>query len=527
MGEKANLIGVEVSREVTDLSKKKLVFLLVPFLLFFAAFSASADKKEERSWEDEIAYSLMVDRFNNGDNNNDEGVDLSDPVNKFQGGDLRGIIHQLDYLKDLGFTTIMLSPIFKNEENGFHGEWVNDFYEIEPHFGTTTELKELVEEAHKKDMRVMFEFVTTHVGPNHAWTKDSAKKDWLKEEGMTSGNIWLEGLPQLDLNNEEVQKYLIDAAQWWVEETNIDGYSLSGIDQAPAGFWKDFSAAVKKKNENFYLVGTPSEGTVEDLSKYQDAGIEGIVDTALTSPLRDSYSNIDEPSKTLVEVWEKNKETYSDPQSLGARFDDKYSTRFTKDMVENKQYPGARWKLALFYLYTQPEVPIIFYGSEIAVNGELPPDNVPVMNFRADEELMDFVSRIGKIRQEQKALSRGSMDLLYEKDGMIVFKREYKGDTLVTAINNTTKDQTVIIPAEKIEDNKELRGLFASDLVKSENGEYKIIVDREMMEVYKLSDKAGINIPFVSSIFIVFFVFALFMYFAWKRGKKRNPYEKS
>ncbi|RST75208.1 alpha-amlyase [Siminovitchia acidinfaciens] len=507
------------------MSKKYLVFLLVPFLLFSAAFSASADKKEERLWEDEIVYSLLVDRFNNGDNSNDEGVDLSDPANKFQGGDFKGIIQQLDYLKDMGFTTIMLSPIFQNEENGFHGEWVNDFYKTDPHFGTIEELNELVEEAHKKDMKVMFEFVTTHVGANHPWTKDPAKNDWFKNEGMPSDNEWLKGLPQLDLNNEEVKSYLIDAAKWWIEETGIDGYSLSGLDQAPIGFWEDFAAAVKGKNDSFYLTGTVAEGTSEDLGKYQEAGIKGVVDSSLSKTLRDSYSKIDVPSESLLEKWEKNTEMYPEPQSLVALFDDKNSTRFTKDIVDNKQYPGARWKLALFYLYTQPEVPVVFYGSEIAVNGDLAPDNVPLMNFRADEELMEFIGKIGMIRQEQKALSRGNMELLYEKDGMLVFKREYEGETVVAAINNTTSDQTVVIPADKIGDDKELRGQFASDLVKSKNGEYKIVINREMMEVYKLADKVGYNVPFIASIFVVFIVFGLFMYVAWRRGKNRNPYE--
>ncbi|RST59627.1 alpha-amylase family glycosyl hydrolase [Siminovitchia terrae] len=509
------------------MSKKSLVFLLIPFLLFSAAFSASADKKEERLWEDEIVYSLMVDRFNNGDNSNDEGVDYSDPVNKFQGGDFQGIIQKLDYLKDMGFTTIMLSPVFKNEKNGFHGEWVEDFYETDPHFGTIDELKELVDEAHKKDMKVMFEFVTTHVGQNHPWTKDPAKKDWFKKEAMVSDNSWLNGLPQLNLNAQEVQEYLIDAAKWWIEETGIDGYSLSGIDQAPLGFWEDFSAAVKEQNNRFYLAGTASGEVSEDLKKYQEAGIEGVIDSGLTKPLRDSYSTIDISSKSLMDVWEKNNGAYPEPHSLGALFDDRNSTRYTQDMVENKQYPGARWKLALFYLYTQPEVPIVFYGSEIAVNGDVPPDNVPLMNFRAEEELMEFIGRIGTIRQEHKALSRGNMELLYEKDGMIVFKREYEGETIVAAINNTTQDQTALIPAEKIGNNKELRGLFASDLVKSEKGEYRIVVDREMMEVYKLADKVGFNVPFIISIFSVFIVFGLFMYFAWKRGKKRNPYEQN
>ncbi|MFD1706934.1 alpha-amylase family glycosyl hydrolase [Siminovitchia sediminis] len=504
--------------------KKNLVFLLIPFLLFSSAFSAGADKKEGRTWEDEIIYSLMIDRFNNGDNQNDEGVDLTDPSHAFQGGDFRGIERKLDYLKDMGFTTIMLSPVFQNDEMGYHGERVIDFYQTDPHFGTIEDLQSLVEEAHSKDMKVMFEFVTTHIGPKHPWTSDPSKEHWLKE-AEDQEIEWLEGLPLLDLENEEVQDYLIEAALWWMDETNVDGFSLSGIEQAPLEFWEKFSAAVKEKNSSFYLSGTVMDGKNADLSKYQEAGIDGVVDTPLSMEARDAYSNIDVSAGALLDRWEKNVDLYPNPQSLALQFDSKYSVRYTKDMVENNQYPIARWKSALFYLYTQPEVPIVFYGTEIALNGDMPPDNVPLMNFRTDEEFLEFIGKVGTLRQEEKTLRHGSMELLHEKDGMLVFKREYEGDTIVVAINNTTQDQTVSVPVSKLEEGKELRGMFASDLVKSSNGEYNIVVDREMMEVYKLADQTGFNLPFIFSIPLVFVVFGIFMYLAWKRGKKRNPYE--
>lgn len=141
------------------------------------------------------------------------------------------------------------------------------------------------------------------------------------------------------------------------------------------------------------------------------------------------------------------------------------------------------------------------------------------MSFWAKEELIEFIGRLAEIRSQHPALTHGTMELLYEKDGMLVFKREYQDDTIVVAINNTSEDQTAVIQAADLQDGKELRGLYGTDMVRSENGEYKIIVDREMTEIYDLVDKSSYNIPFIIALFAVFGFFIVFMYAAWKRGK--------
>ena len=174
------------------------------------------------------------------------------------------------------------------------------------------------------------------------------------------------------------------------------------------------------------------------------------------------------------------------------------------------------------YFYTQPEIPVFYYASEIAINGGLAPENTPMMDFRTDKELIEYITKLGNLRQNQKALTRGTMELLYEDNGMAVFKRQYESDTILVAINNTTLDQNVVISAEHLEDNKELRGMLGTDLVRSDNGEYKIFLERENAEIYKMVEKSGFNIWFISSILGVFGVFILFMFIVWKRGKKNS-----
>lgn len=505
-------------REVTEVGKKTFAFLLVPFLLFYA-FPASADKKEERVWEEEIVYSIMIDKFNNGDPANDI-IDEADKAG-FEGGDFKGIAAKLDYLQDMGFTAILLSPVFENAGGGFHGEAVTDFYKTDQHFGSKDDLKNLVEEAHRRKMKVMFEFPVDRVAENHPWTTNPETKDWIKTgHSDNGGSAWNKGLPAINLENGEVQAYLIDAAKWWMEETQVDGFSLQYLDHAPLDFIKEFASQVKSVNSGSYLIGTVTEADRTELAKLQAAGLDGIKDVHLNKPMRDAFSKIDASSSALFDIWEENVSAYDHPSLFPAYLDDKNTARYTQDMVDQRQYPGSRWKLALSYLYTQPQVPIVFYGSEIAVNGGGPPDNVPLMNFWANEELIEFMGRIAEIRNQQPALTHGTMKLLYEKNGMLVFKREYRDDTIVVAINNTSEDQTAVIQAADLKDGKELRGLYGTDMVRSENGKYKIIVDREMVEIYKLADRSSYNLPFIIALFGVFGFFILFMYAAWKRGKK-------
>jgi alpha-amylase len=110
--------------------------------------------------------------------------------------------------------------------------------------------------------------------------------------------------------------------------------------------------------------------------------------------------------------------------------------------------------------------------------------------------------------------------LLYEKDGMAVFKRHYKDETTVIAINNTEKTQKVHITNDQLAPGKELRGLLAGDLVRSDRDGYDIIINRETAEIYALADKTGINVPFIVTIVAVYVLFMLFLYLVKKRSKQ-------
>lgn len=487
--------------------KKRLLFILIPLLLFYGLPSEAAEK-EVRTWQDETIYYINIDRFNNNDFSIDQDVEANDP-NKYHGGDFQGIIDRLDYIKDMGFTTISLSSIFDNEDDGYHGNWTKDFQTIEEHFGSLEKFKELVNEAHKKDMKVLIDFNANHVGPNHPWLKDPEKKSWFHTEQNTNlETSWVDGLPDLAQENPDVQNYLIDTAKYWVEETDIDGYRLENVEYVPVEFWQEFTSSLKQVKKDFYLLGDLRSENETVISKYKDAGMDVYFNYSINKELREAFV---QPDQTL---------TIGDVTPVVGFMDNNHMHRFTRDSIEINQHPGPRWRLALTYLYTTPGAPFVFYGSEIALDGGEEPDNLRQMDFRTDKELIDYITSIANVRQQLPSLRKGDMEVLYAKDGMTVYKREYYGEVSVVAINNTTKSQSAIISSSELEDNKELRGFLGEDLVRSENGEYHIILDREEAEIYLLAEKTGLNIPFIVATAGVVVLFIGFLFLLKRKARK-------
>lgn len=457
------------------IDNRVMALLLIPFLLF-GSVPVIAAETAERTWEDEWMYSIMIDRFNNGDPANDQGIDINDP-NGYHGGDVKGIIDKLDYIQNMGFTAIVLSPLFKSST--YDGSSVQDFYKMDERYGTMEQLKQLIKEAHERDMKVVLRFVTS----NH---------------------------------DQETLK----AAVWWMDQAGIDGYKISSLEEKSLSFWKEFVNQVKAHSPEFYLIGSVPAGS--DGTVYEKAGFDLIIDYSLYEQISNVFSNIHSSSKGLYERWEQTASSYKNPFTVGTMIDNEDTVRFTRKALENRHHPGTRIKLALTYLFSSPGIPTVYYGTEIALDGGTEPDNNRSMNFRVEKELIDYISKISEIRAQMSSLRKGTFELIYEKDGMMVYKRGYKDETTVVAINNTDETQMVDISAEQIGREKELRGLLEEDIIRSTEDGYRIALDREKANIYAVGDKTGLNIKFISAMVIVYGAFMIFIYLVWKRGKKKQ-----
>ncbi|MEH7275684.1 alpha-amylase family glycosyl hydrolase [Neobacillus vireti] len=500
--------------------KTLMTLILICFLVITSLPVQAEMEKEDRKWQDETIYSIMVDRFFDANTKNDIDVNTQDPL-AYNGGDFQGVMDKLDYIKEMGFTAIRLTSIVDNTDGGYHGYWVNDFYKTDEHFGSLKTFKKLVQEAHQRDMKVIIDFVTNNVSKEHPWVTDKTKQDWFNEKRDIHDlkdqdeleNAWINDLPDLNQDNPEVKNYLLDAAKWWINETDIDGYSLPEINFVPETFWSEFSKEVKKEKENFFLLGITSTNSKVDLNIYKSTGIDSITDYQYSENLRNAFADVNQ-SFSGLEDNEVDK-----PELQPVFFDNEMTTRFTRDIVKNKHFPGARWKTALTYMYSTPGLPVVFYGSEIALNGGEIPDNRQPMNFRTEKELIDYITKLGELRNQLPSLTRGSMEMLYEKDGMAVYKRVYQDETAIIAINNTSESQSITLNNDQIEGGKELRGLLKGDLVRSKDNRYDLIIDRDEAEVYVLAKKSGINLPLIGSLIVVYVLFTIFIVKIRKRRK--------
>ncbi len=266
--------------------------------------------------EDEIIYFLLVDRFENGDKTNDHGgltdddpgfndrlVTGLDPTSElhFNGGDLRGVINQLDYIKKLGATAILLSPIFKNRTEwlgsaGYHGYWPLDFENVDPHFGSNEVFKELVDAAHKLGMKIYMDIVVEHTGPVIIYTdkvsgfrnpakytgrynaeipekfKHARNPGFLNNienyicrgpwdstrEGLMKGDPF--GLDKLNLAKKDVYNGLIKIYEDWIDKYHIDGFRIDSAKHCTKEFFNRFIPPIIRRAEinnipNFHIFG--------------------------------------------------------------------------------------------------------------------------------------------------------------------------------------------------------------------------------------------------------------------------------
>ncbi|MGA4497623.1 alpha-amylase family glycosyl hydrolase [Bacillus bombysepticus] len=222
---------------VGKIRTRKLFICFCLAVVLFVPIHTFADEKRE--WRDEVIYSIMIDRFNNGEPKNDKQLEVGN-LEGYQGGDIRGIIKRLDYIKEMGFTTVMLSPLF--ESGKYDGLDVRNFKKVNEHFGTDNDVKELVKEVHAKGMKVVFQFP---LGEN--------------------------------------ERQVIDAMKWWIKEVDLDGSYVIHSEKKPRSFWDNAQKDMQVIKKDFRIMtkedGEYNEKIVESFSK-ADVSVKSLYDVS-------------------------------------------------------------------------------------------------------------------------------------------------------------------------------------------------------------------------------------------------------
>lgn len=486
---------------------------------------------------DDLVYLIMPDRFSDGDTSNNDPPQsrgLYDRGHKFRyhGGDFQGVINRLPYLKDLGVTAIWLTPWYDNvnhpdqiekKENdtttGFHGYGAIDFYGVEEHFGTLAKLRELVDEAHRHGIKVIQDQVANHTGPYHPWVEDEPTPTWyngtraqhlknvfqtwvlhdpraeetIKRETMEGW--FLDFLPDLNQNDEETERYLIQNTLWWIGTTGLDGIRQDTWQYVPNTFWREWTAAIKREYPNFRVVGEVKDGDVAHVSFFQggrvrfdgvDSGLDSLLDFPLFYPIRRAFAEGKE-LKEAAQLLSKDY-LYTNPDILMTLLGGHDDKRFISE-------PGANitgLKLAHTFLLTTRGVPQLYYGDEIAMKGEDEPTtrqdfpggfpgdrrNAFTKSGRtADEQdLFEHVRKVARLRAELEPLRRGALVNLYVAAQQYAYARVMSRSTVIISINNDTKPTTIEfdVAAAKIEDDARFTDRLGVSMdVRVGNGKFK------------------------------------------------------
>ncbi|MFN3533020.1 MAG: alpha-amylase family glycosyl hydrolase [Candidatus Brocadia sp.] len=343
-----------------------------------------------RDWRDVFVYFLLVDRFGNNQQNLTAYDPASAPKGRhpeqgkvFQGGNLKGIIRRLDYIRGLGASAIWLSPIFKNRQeknDTYHGYGIQDFLEVDPRFGTKEDLEELVRQAHKRDMYVILDIIINHTGDNWAYPGDVPFYFWKEAPGHFDFGFWREvdpatgfqeddavwpeelqhperykrrgqirnwsdpeeaisgdflSLKELDINQPTVLDTLIKVYKYWIAITDVDGFRVDTVKHMESSETAIFCNAVREYakrigKQNFFIFG---EIVGDDLTIQSYIGrnsrIEGTnerfpsLDAALDFPLyfvlEETIKGFIDPS-ALRERYEWFKTLYADHGEAGRYF---------------------------------------------------------------------------------------------------------------------------------------------------------------------------------------------------------------
>ncbi len=366
-------------------------------------------------------------------------------------GNLRGIIEHMDDIQNLGIDVLYMTPIFQS--NSCHKYDTTDYYQIDPSFGTTEDLKELVQKAHERGMKVVLDAVYNHTGREFFAFADilengekSKYRDWYFIDGFPLKSEWGEipnfkcfgyygGMPKLNLKNPEVEKYITDVACYWIKECDIDGWRLDVGDEISHFFWKNFRKAVKAVKKDMLIIG--------EIWHYAGDFLEGDEwDTVMNYPFYLNLIDLLADEKITVSQFVQNlgylkgrlnKNCYPLMWNL---IDSHDTARFLHLCNDNKkkQHLAAAFQLLL------PGMPMIYYGDEYAMPGANDPDCRRGMYWDEeyqDKEMYEWYKRLIQVRKSHACIVEGELAEIVTEDGegTVVLIRKNGEETIAMIFN--------------------------------------------------------------------------------------------
>ncbi|MBK7106399.1 MAG: cyclomaltodextrinase N-terminal domain-containing protein [Ignavibacteriae bacterium] len=442
---------------------------------------------------EDVVYLIFPDRFVNGDSSNDflfnekEEFEFKD-LNGRHGGDIQGIINKLDYLQDLGITAIWSTPLVENNMYmSYHGYAATDFYRIDPRFGSNALYKNLVDEAHKRGIKIILDHVANHIGSNHEWISKPPTPTWIN--GTTQNHLpaehdkvvyvdihadkrniefankgwFVNTMPDLNQTDSLLAKYIIQNTIWWIEFSGLDGIREDTYPYSDPEFMSIWAKEILTHYPKLNIVGEVWKGDPAVLAKFQtnnyfpnefDTNLPVVTDFAIRDAL---YDYLDGKSG-LLKIYETFGQdfVYSNPDNLLTFFDNHDTDRGMFAAKWNLE----KFKKALTIVLTTRGIPQIFYGTEIGLDGGghhgkiraefpggFPKDSLNT--FEEDgrnsnqNEIFNFTKKLLNLRKNNEVLIKGKFIQYFPKDNVYVYKKVLDNIEILIFLNDGNQEYQI------------------------------------------------------------------------------------
>ncbi|HEX7905503.1 MAG TPA: glycoside hydrolase family 13 protein [Chitinophagaceae bacterium] len=448
--------------------------------------------------QSDVVYLIMPDRFVNGDSSNDQLAPMSEKLNRKKangrhGGDLSGIIGKLDYLKQLGVTTIWNTPLWEDnaDVNSYHGYAATDFYNIDPRYGSNEQYALLSKECHRLNMKLIMDVVPNHCSVYHPWMKDLPTKDWvhvLPENYKRSLSIsawtdpyvsnidfvsnkdgWFtEKMPDLNQDNNKVWTYLVQNTIWWIEFAGLDGLRVDTYPYSDKKKIADWTKAIMTEYPSLNIVGEiwqPNSSSVAYWQKnannadHYNSNLPCVMDFPLIDQMWEAFDadsvKREKGIRKLYTILGMDY-LYPDRNNIMTFLDNHDTERFASAIEKDKDL----FKMALTFLLTTRGIPQIYSGTEIMQEGQV--SNSTNRNdfpggwqgdarnafsktgrTAVENEVFDYLNKLLLWRKNTPAIWSGKLMHFKPESNLYVYFRYNENSRFMVILNTSTSPKTI------------------------------------------------------------------------------------
>ncbi len=445
-------------------------------------------------------YLIMPDRFANGNPSNDSSSELQEKGDRNNpggrhGGDIQGIIDHLDYLKELGITALWSTPLCEDNDNvhSYHTYGQSDVYRIDPRYGTNDDYKRLADEMHKRDLKLIKDYVTNHCGAEHWMFKDMPTYDWFHQfPGYAQSNYrmttqydihgskrdarycmdgwFVPSMPDLNQSNPLVLNYLIQNAIWWIEFADLDGFRVDTYSYNDKDGIAKWTKAITDEYPYFNIVGEVWMHDQAQISYWQkDSPIAKIqsynsyLPSVMDFTLHDAFGEVFNQNNAdwfngTIKFYENfvNDFLYADPNNLLIFMENHDTGRFNH--IYN--YDFKKYQMAMTILASMRGIPQFYYGSEIGMGGDKGKGDADIRQdfpggWKGDSnnafthsgrnetqrKYFDLTKKLLNWRKNKTVIHTGKLTQYIPENNVYVYFRYNDVESVMVVVNNSKETQ--------------------------------------------------------------------------------------